>query len=348
MQDLVPCVLLSFAFEHILIWRGCDWKSSLPKLVKDHDEAKESDVQNITSVAPSVEGEEVAMSTGLVNDASVELISTTSTMNRSGEVIGTEGREDSSSVEYVEPCSTTGDVSNEIKTFATEKISDVQIPVDDRLGDTSNTSYNGTTSENSGSNGTRSDSIECDGLSTVTLGLDTIIPKVADRNAEMKSDLFEADSLANEKEQVPSEVLQDVNQPGMLNAPCTEGVLSLLQQAVEGGLAIILDEDNLDSDVVYQRTVAFSQSAPPGPVFKGRPRKMLPKKVMVENSEVLENEKQDTEDFAPKEIRTIYVKEGSGKKASKARRRKDFGENLDNVVVPQGSLRVDELAKLLA
>jgi hypothetical protein len=25
----VPCVLLSFEFEHILMWRGRDWKSSL-------------------------------------------------------------------------------------------------------------------------------------------------------------------------------------------------------------------------------------------------------------------------------------------------------------------------------
>lgn len=29
MQDLVPCVLLSFECEHILVWRGRDWKSTM-------------------------------------------------------------------------------------------------------------------------------------------------------------------------------------------------------------------------------------------------------------------------------------------------------------------------------
>ncbi|KAG8044705.1 hypothetical protein GUJ93_ZPchr0075g2717 [Zizania palustris] len=32
LQDLVPCTLVSFEFEHILTWRGNDWKSSLPPL----------------------------------------------------------------------------------------------------------------------------------------------------------------------------------------------------------------------------------------------------------------------------------------------------------------------------
>ncbi|GJN31925.1 hypothetical protein PR202_gb20383 [Eleusine coracana subsp. coracana] len=34
LKDLVPCILLSFEFEHILMWRGNDWKASLP-LVKE-------------------------------------------------------------------------------------------------------------------------------------------------------------------------------------------------------------------------------------------------------------------------------------------------------------------------
>lgn len=30
LRDLVPCVLVSFEYEHILMWRGKEWKSSLP------------------------------------------------------------------------------------------------------------------------------------------------------------------------------------------------------------------------------------------------------------------------------------------------------------------------------
>lgn len=30
-QDLVPCVLLSFDDEQVLIWRGKDWKSMYPQ-----------------------------------------------------------------------------------------------------------------------------------------------------------------------------------------------------------------------------------------------------------------------------------------------------------------------------
>lgn len=344
MQDLVPCVLLSFANEHILMWRGSDWKSSLPEPEKNLGEDKEPDVENATSVAPSVEGVTVTTSTGSVDDASFELLST-STLHRSHEVMGGEGIDDSSSMEYIEPSSSTGEVSNEIKTLETEKTSDVQSPVDYRLEVTPN--YSGITIENFGFSGTGLDNIECDGPSMSTSRSDTITPDVDLGNSKTKSDSFDADSLANEKPQVTSEVQQDVSEPAMSITASTEVVLSLLQQAVEGGLAIVLDEEDLDADVVYQKTVTFSQSAPPGPVFV-RPRKNLPKKVLVENSKVQENEKQDTEDLAPREMaRATSVKLGRGKKASKARRKKDFGEHLDNVV-PQGSLRIDELAKLLA
>ena len=177
-------------------------------------------------------------------------------------------------------------------------------------------------------------------LSMTLSGSDTELPTVG--STETKLDSVGADPLANEKQQVTPEALPDVNQPARLIALCTEGVLSLLQQAVEGGLAIVLEDTHLDDDIIYQKTVAFSQSAPAGPVFR-----LGPRKVRVKKSEDQESEKQDTKDLEPKEITTATVKDGNVTKGSKTRRKKDFVEPLQNVV-PLGSLRVDELAKLLA
>lgn len=51
-------------------------------------------------------------------------------------------------------------------------------------------------------------------------------------------------------------------------APCTEGLLLLLDQAVEQGCALVLDDKFLDDDYIYQTTVTFSKSTPPEPLYK--------------------------------------------------------------------------------
>ncbi|POO00856.1 RNA-binding, CRM domain containing protein [Trema orientale] len=362
LKDLVPCVLLSFANEHILMWRGRNWKSSLPKLEKDSEKAKESDVDNAASVASPMESQEVITTTGSISDASLDLVCP-STVQRGFESTGAEGNEDSPLVEYVEPCSATGEVSNEVKTFETETRSDIQSPVDDRAGATMKTNYSASISEctdvepaiktDTSRIGTRLDITGSDDQGIMLISRsDTLLPAVGSTetkldsvsvgSTETKVDSVGVDSFTDENQQVSSEPLLDVNQPARVNAPCTEGVLSLLQQAVEGGMAIVLEESHLDDDIIYQKMVAFSQSAPPGPVFRHRPRR-----VRVEESEDQVTKKQNTEALEPKEMTTITVKERNAKKDSKSRKIKDFGESLQNVV-PLGSLRVDELAKLLA
>ena len=346
-------MLLSFANEHILLWRGRNWISSLPKPEKGLEEAKESEVDNAASVASPMESQEVTTTTGSISGASPDLRSA-STMQRGFEVMGTEGNDDVSFVEYVEPCSSTGEVSNELKTFETESRSDIEGPFDDGSGTTRKIDHSASISDGSGCTdveptikidtcriATRLDNSCPDNRLSMTLsGSDTELPTVG--STETKLDSVGADPLANEKQQVTLEALPDVSQPARLIAPCTEGVLSLLQQAVEGGLAIVLEDTHLDDDIIYQKTVAFSQSAPAGPVFR-----LGPRKVRVKKSEDQESEKQDTKDLEPKEITTATVKDGNVTKGSKTRRKKDFVEPLQNVV-PLGSLRVDELAKLLA
>ena len=59
----------------------------------------------------------------------------------------------------------------------------------------------------------------------------------------------------------------DVSEPSRY-APCTEGVLLLLDQAVEKGHALVLDDKFLDDDYIYQTIMAFSKSTPSEPVYK--------------------------------------------------------------------------------
>ncbi|KAF3441886.1 hypothetical protein FNV43_RR15801 [Rhamnella rubrinervis] len=319
LRDLVPCVLISFEREHILMWRGQNWKSSLPKLESDREEGTVSNLDNATSIAPPLEGQVVSASrvpTVLVNNASPEVPDTT---------------------------------------VADSTVSDIQSPADDKLEAMKNTCDSASISDDSGcvddepanrSNTSGSeitlDGSDCaDGLLTQFVGPETT--PLAVESTDTKSDSIEAGRIDNEKLHVVLETSRDTSDQARLPARCTEGVLSLLKQAVEGGSAIVVDDSYLDADMIYQKAVAFSKSAPPDPVFRDRPRKVTFKKSLVQNSE-----KQDSEDLESKEITPLPPKKGREKKGSKIQRRKDdFRERLNNVV-PQGSLRVDELAKLLA
>jgi hypothetical protein len=139
-----------------------------------------------------------------------------------------------------------------------------------------------------------------------------------------------------EKLQNVSEGSQDVSELAKLNESYTQGVLELLKHAVEIGSAVVLDA-NLDADAVYQKAVAFAQSAPPGPVFRRQPR----------NTVVQKSEMQENGELEVKQV-TSFSKMGGGseRKSSKVRRKYFNEQYVDSV--PQGSLRVDELAKLLA
>lgn len=56
--------------------------------------------------------------------------------------------------------------------------------------------------------------------------------------------------------------------------PAIEGVMLLLNQAVENGAALVLEESPLDADTVHRKAVCFAQTAPAGPVFRHRPKRV--------------------------------------------------------------------------
>jgi len=123
---------------------------------------------------------------------------------------------------------------------------------------------------------------------------------------------------------------------------CLDGVMLLLRQAVESGRAVIL-HDELDANTVYERSVTLAKSAPPGPVFQHRIRKVAGQKSKKEKTE--NHEEQDVEIEVG--ATTVSEKRSNGND-TRSRKIEDFREVIPEVVVPHGSLRVDELAKLLA
>ncbi|KAM7515432.1 hypothetical protein LguiA_005015 [Lonicera macranthoides] len=308
LMELVPCVLISFEYEHILTWRGNDWKSSLP-MDDDPIEVKEPKINGESSISLPSEGEEQSIA---------PLVSATPDhLNSSTSPLGSDKAEDrpyivnesNSPDDYVD---LDGTKTMSVK-FSVNQPEEFQSAGPQILNELQDVSQNST------------------------------IEKV---------DLNSSPNSTNITEKV------DLN-----SLPWTQGVLTLLDRAVEGGSAVVLDEYCLDPDIVYQRAVSLAKSAPPGPVFRVR----RPRKKAVENVEKLEGgELEGKEVFnqvggdlegkevfnqegGELEVKVVKVLErrGSQRKSSGKQRKKDYKGEIVNVV-PHGSLRVDELAKLLA
>ncbi|KAL6221859.1 hypothetical protein ACLB2K_005251 [Fragaria x ananassa] len=128
LKDLVPCVLISFERESILMWRGWEWKSSLVNPESNLKEVKESNVDDSPSIALPLEGEDastVCAFTGSVKDANPEMIDT-SISSSIAEVVGAEGTEDPSPSPYIEPPAIIDTVSDMGSTCETVTISDIK------------------------------------------------------------------------------------------------------------------------------------------------------------------------------------------------------------------------------
>ncbi|KAF8055803.1 hypothetical protein N665_1286s0013 [Sinapis alba] len=129
-----------------------------------------------------------------------------------------------------------------------------------------------------------------------------------------------------------------------INRQSVEGVLNMMKQAVESGAALVLDAADLDPDTVFAKAVAFSSVATPGPVFQHGLRKQPAVK------------KEEKREFGYKhlEAKTSSSAVVSGRKevAVRVERYEKKMDELDDEdyreVIPHGTLKVDELAKLLA
>jgi hypothetical protein len=121
------------------------------------------------------------------------------------------------------------------------------------------------------------------------------------------------------------------------------GVLCLLKQATDSGRALVLSENEYtDSDLVYQKSVAFTKSIPRELVFKRTQsktsaRKNGPDKPVKIKKHLVENK-----------LSSSHVEKKDNANGGLAMQTNGRAQEFLSDVVPQGTLRVDELAKLLA
>lgn len=271
LKDLVPCVLISFEYEHILMWRGREWKSSFPTPEGySKDNASSADRACEESPLPVISKQEV-------------LVKTSPPPVQENEVCG-----------VADPDSISREVDGNKITVGSES-SEVDESEDAK-----------------------------------SINAAAARPNVVVEESET--------TVETEKLHNVSEALPDQTQPTRSMSPCTEQVLLLSRQAVETGRALILDTNSLDADIAYQRAFALAKTAPPGPIFRHRPRRAASKKIVKE---------EDRNVHAESVPSSTLTGRGNKERDPKIRRKKELDEPHLNVL-PHGSLRVDELAKLLA
>ncbi|KAL3535706.1 hypothetical protein ACH5RR_004167 [Cinchona calisaya] len=340
LKDLVPCVLISFENEHILMWRGQNWKSSLPELRSGAEGMTESEADAAAVVEPIFEGqaESLTGSASSVSNAVNMNISIEDLKTSSGSWGIKEVESDGSSKRRIEVVGdlaasvTSESVSAACEIYENESPPHVGSPVDsDALMD-----VNGTEDILDGSNSYQN--------VTLTMSLGSEISLGSTVGNDNHSEPLSTVPLTFSKFEDVTEDRKGNSEPSSSIAPSAEGVFLLLKQAVESGSAVVLEDSCLNADILYEKAVALAKSAPPGPVFSHRPKQLVVQGCDKQQSDDLEVK--EAVKVTEKDI-TISHKRGTGKKSSKSRSMKDIREDYLNVI-PQGSLRVDELAKLLA
>ncbi|KAK4754984.1 hypothetical protein SAY87_008741 [Trapa incisa] len=379
LKDLVPCVLISFEHEHILMWRGRDWKSSFPT------SGCNSEPKEVSSSAPSLsENEEVEyieLDLLPINSKDMDLEESeneyvSKDIDAAEETASDISVSDQNEVEVttvnIDYASTLANIldesENENGGAADETGSDISIAGQNELEDTKRISMDDVISlpnileESEKESLPESSAVDYETDSDISIagqnewedtrsinmnGYITIhnISAISESSSSAdkgddepeiaSSDLEKSGTL--EKAEKPRCTLEAARESERVVSPATEGVLLLLNQAIENGAAMILEEYWWDADVVYKKSVSFAQTAPAGPMFRQGPRRVAVKKAeKIEeevNSSIVHNDKRKNRQKGDAKV---------------IRRKKDYGVEEHSNAVPHGSLRVDELAKLLA
>ncbi|KAG9449178.1 hypothetical protein H6P81_009143 [Aristolochia fimbriata] len=288
LQDLVPCVLVSFEHEHILMWRGRDWKSSMAN-----------------GEGNQIDGAETTSGGGI--DKSVDIVA--STISEHSETLDA----------AVDAVSTLSECSE--TTGASAAAESPQTPaVGTEFGSKEN--------------------------EEIISSSQTVASSESVKSMNIDENSTKMDDVQNTNELVPVDEQQSAENTEILqrsNGTFMERILLLQKQAVESGQALVLDDgDTLDANSIYQRAIAFGKTAPPGPVFRQKTRKVVPRPPNKERKQ------KDVSDWAGEEEAVTALEDiSSEKKIPKVQRRKLANIEFPDVT-PYGGLRVDELAKLLS
>ncbi|KAF3640147.1 CRS2-associated factor 1, chloroplastic [Capsicum chacoense] len=338
LKDLVPCVLISFEEEHILMWRGRDWISSLPEDTNNPERRKDLEADNAAITKRSFEGQVVPSTSGSPSLPITEMNPCNLSTNTSplgeedAEYVRSDGtKEDRSEDHYLE---SSNKAPLDIGAVTKTEISESEIPL----------VYAGDTGDNSR---ILSDFHECK---------TRLNDSVVNPENELGSSSDDVENQSDSSSLVPitgykvHSLSVDTNQNCQLVSsitPWKEGILLLWKKAIERGSAVLLDDSTIDADIVYQRAVALSKSAPPGPVFQHRPKKVSVQRHGEEETGDLEvGCTKVTPASSRKEI-SVSGRKVNSTKSTRKEKLKGVREDYLNAV-PKGSLGVDELAKLLA
>ncbi|CAA3013641.1 CRS2-associated factor 1, chloroplastic [Olea europaea subsp. europaea] len=326
LKDLVPCVLISFEYEHILIWRGRHWRSSLSEPEDGPKEVQEVkfDVALADTAASALSSSSVP-SVSIVNQNSNDLNTSDTPTCGNGESKQSSELTESGVEDFLSSVNLSSEASQAVLTVQSINGGTERSPVhvgyscDDSEAcseiSESKTLFNGGVVESRGNLGTSS-------CSENLMELSSVVPRDNDTVKDSKN----IDELVS------------------LSPLWNKGVLILLKQAIESGKAVVLDDHCLDADNVFKATVAFAKTAPTGPVFRYGPKKLA----------VQRGEKKETSDLELKEAAAVPGTEIAVSGRSESERKSSRNEKMKDIkadylnVVPQGNLGVDELAKLLA
>lgn len=322
------------------MWRGRNWKSSIPDVGYDRKEADKTDIDNenyktllsesLDVPAPCLQTNPAEHVSNLLHDTSISPSSSDVTVDEVEAPCPTKNSKQFMSV--ITDASLTETDEAETTNVATGSYSEPEpcrstspsmtISLYDTLAELPSKAM----SNNHETADIMDSKICSDGLSASISGSDAE-PGSSDSYINGMVDPH-ADKLLDDSGEA------DVSLPSRSAAPCMKEISLLLEQAVEKGSALVLDKDSLDADNVYQTTVSFAKSAPPGPVFRRQRKVAVPK-----------SDKQEGSTLETRETTTLSPK-GKREKSSRTPRKLNFDERFLNVV-PQGTLGVDELAKLL-
>ncbi|MED6147121.1 CCR4-Not complex caf1 ribonuclease subunit Caf1 [Stylosanthes scabra] len=227
LRDVVPCILLSFENEHILMWRGRNWRLSLPSLEDDYPEAKNIDVNSENSNTLTSDAPELSVMS--LQENSLENLT-----NESYDTSISSSSDDASFSQAEVPYPI--EDSNPPFFVATDGASlSIGTCLVDTTDDVSGFPPSGSTRPSV----------------TVPENFENSINGKVDPSTD---GLLESSGAADDSLLSTS------------SASCT-GVMLLLKQAIEKGNALVLDDRYLDADNVYITSVAFAKSVPPEPIF---------------------------------------------------------------------------------
>lgn len=310
------------------MWRGKDWKSTLPAIEDNGNEATELSSTDLTTTSGTnnssfskemfdvratvspFEEPSISESTKAEDlDAHLEVMETACISNSEGtdDLL----RETTSSLEKItnttsgfsnhqDPNTTFLDTSSSGSGYHAELREDENQQLSDPVEDEDSAVIVGSATHDGGDASTRLDSTE------VNFGME----------------MEENNCLLEQK-------------------PWLEGVTFLLRQAVDDGSALILDDDaSSDANIVYQSSVELAKTAPPGPIFRHRTKKAT-------QQAAEQGKDQGIEQIEEVEVVANSNRKREGRSSSRSQRRDNLPEILLDVV-PHGSLGVDELAKLLS